>query len=106
MNLGHLLKINYDTKWDIFVSALSHQHVLFESNKIVSVAFMMRERRDAKLHERFFNVIKDHIPNLKKTLFPLICDREAGIKLAIQSTLPNIPIVHCWNRIRTDVKHG
>ena len=100
------LKMFYDTTYKmghLFVSVLSYQHILFEGNKIVPVAFMMHERRDAKFHERFFSVLKEHIPNLKRTHFPLICDREAGIKLAIQNSLPNIQIIHCWNHIRTDV---
>ena len=29
---------------------------------------------------------------------------EAEIKLAIEKALPNIPIVHCWNHIKNDVK--
>ncbi|XP_053406440.1 uncharacterized protein LOC128559236 [Mercenaria mercenaria] len=104
---GTTIKMYYDTTYkmgQLFVSVLSYQHVLFEGNKIIPVAFVMHERRDSKFHERFFNVIKEHIPNLSKTKYPIICDREAGIKLAIKNSLPNIPIVHCWNHIKTDVK--
>lgn len=69
----------------LFVSVLSYQHILFEGNKILSVTFMMHEKRDSKIHARFFNVIKEHIVMLTKTKYPIICDREAGIKLAIKT---------------------
>ena len=97
----------YDTTYklgDLFVSVLSFQHILFEKGPVIQVAFMMHDKRDAKFHERFFDILKDHVPNFSKTSFPIICDREPGIKSAISNILPNIPIVHCWNHIKNDVK--
>ena len=38
---------------------------------------MMHEKRDSKFHERFFNVLKENVPNLKKTKFPIICKHRA-----------------------------
>ena len=64
----------------------------------------MHDRRDAKFHERFFSVFKENVPNIVKSKFPIICDREPGLKSAINKVLPNIPVVHCWNHIKKDIK--
>ena len=97
----------YDTTYELgglFVSVLSYQHIIFEGNKVIPIAFMLHEKRDAKFHERFFRVLGENVPNLLKTSSPFICDRESGIKKAMNIVFPNIPVVHCWTHIRTDVK--
>lgn len=73
----------------MFVSVLTYQHIIFEGSHNFPVAFMLHEKRDAKFHERFFNVLKENMPNLSKTSSPIICDREPGIVSAIKKTLPN-----------------
>ncbi|KAL4240107.1 hypothetical protein ACF0H5_000901 [Mactra antiquata] len=101
------IKMFYDTTYklgELFVSVLSYQHIIFEKNPIIPLAFMMHDKRDAKFHKRFFEILTDHVPNLEKTSFPIVCDREPGIKAAISKTLPNLHVVHCWNHIKTDVK--
>lgn len=102
------IKMYYDTIYklgELFVSVLSFQHIIFEQDKIIPVAFMMHDKRDTKFHERFFEVLKSSVPNLSKTNFPLICDREPGIRNAIPKSLPNISILHCWNHIKSNIKY-
>ena len=79
---------------ELFVSVLSYQHIIFEDSQVITLAFMMHDRRDTKFHERFFSVFKENVPNIVKSNFPITCDREHGIKSAINKVLPNVPVVH------------
>lgn len=100
-------KMYYDTTYklgDYFASVLSFQHFIYENSPTIPVAFMLHSKRDLKFHQRFFNVLKESVPNLKKTKSPIICDREPTLKAAINSILPNIPVVHCWIHLKKDVK--
>ena len=83
MDLPLPIQMHYDTTYklgELFVSILSCQHVKFEGKKNIPLAFMLHDKRDTKFHERFFDVLKDHVPNLSNTNYPIICDREPGLK--------------------------
>lgn len=66
------IKMYYDTTYelgDLFVSVLSFQHIIFEKDRIIPVAFMTHDKRDAKFHERFrgseifcTKLVKDEVP--------------------------------------------
>ena len=48
-------------------------------------------------HQDMFRECAKHIPSLKKTRCPLVTDREQAIVYAVNSELPEIPLVHCWS---------
>ena len=65
---------------------------------------MLHERKFQTVHECFWQHLLIKIPNLKCTPVPLVVDKEIGITNAIAKTVPNLPILHCWNHVKRDFK--
>lgn len=58
---GETVKCYIDTTYklgELFVTVLTFQHTLYESQPTIPVAFMLHEKRDQKYHERFLTVLK------------------------------------------------
>ena len=101
------IPLYYDTTFclgDFYVSTLAFQHVMFDENPVIPLAFMVHERKFQKCHEQFFEVIKDKIPRLGRKRVAIITDREAGIVNAIEKVFPNAQLLICWNHILRDLK--
>ena len=101
------IPLYYDTTFclgDFYVSTLAFQHIMFEENPVIPLAFMVHERKFQKCHEQFFEIIKEKIPRLGRKAIPIITDREAGIVNAIENVFPNAQLLICWNHILRDLK--
>ena len=73
--------------------------------------FLLHERKFKETHQDMFRECTKHILILKKTRSPLVTDREQAIVEAVNSELPEISLVHCWNHLFCDIrlwlaKHG
>ena len=102
------LFISYDTTFnlgDCYVSTIVFKHILFKETPLVSLAFVIHARKFGSVHEHFFSFIKSAISKISKKKIPIVIDRESGIRKAIQTILPDCPILLCWNHIRGDFKY-
>ena len=73
------IPLYYDTTFclgDFYVSTLAFQHIMFEENPVIPLAFMVHERKFQKCHEQFFEIIKEKIPRLGRKAIPLYIDSE------------------------------
>ena len=70
----------------------------------IPVAFMIHDRKQTKMHSKFFECVADNISQLRKKPFPIIVDREPGITKAIRNHFPNASILYCWNHLLQDLK--
>ena len=101
------LYCSYDTTFnlgDFYVTPIVFRHILFEESPVVPLFFMVHQRKYQTLHEHFRKVISEKVPNLRKKAVPFVSDREAGINNAIKNTLPECPLIMCWNHLKRDVK--
>ena len=106
--------LSYDTTFllgDFYVSPLVFRHTVFREKPCIPVMFLLHERKFKETHQDMFRECAKHIPSLKKTRCPLVTDREQAIVYAVNSELPEIPLVHCWNHLFRDIqlwlaKHG
>ena len=99
---------SYDTTYqigDFYVSLLVVRVSYFEEEPILSVAFMIHDRRFYEVHNLFFTSVKAAIKKLDSQNCIFIIDREKAILRAITTVLSKKHIVHCWNYIKSDVDH-
>jgi hypothetical protein len=98
---------SYDTfnLGDCYVSAIAFKHILFKETPLVPLAFVIHDRQFGSVHEHFFSFIKSAIPKIYKKKIPIVVDREPSIRKAIQTILPDCPVLLCWNHIRGDFKY-
>ena len=66
--------------------------------------FLLHEQKLTTTHHEFFNELCNQIPSLHSSKCPIVTDREQSILNAISSSLPNVPLVHCWNHIFRDIR--
>ena len=57
---------------DFLLSTLAFQHIIFEENPVIPLAFIVHERKFQKCHEQFLEVIKEKIPRLEQKPVPII----------------------------------
>ena len=106
--------LSYDTTFllgDFYVSPLVFRHTIFRENPCIPVMFLLHERKFKETHQEMFRECLKYIPSLKKTRCPLVTDKEQAIVDAVNSVLPEISLVHCWNHLFRDIrlwltKHG
>lgn len=106
--------LSYDTTFclgDFYVSPLVFRHTVFLEKPCIPVMFLLHERKFKETHQEMFRECAKNIPSLKKSRVPLVTDREQAIVDAVNSELPEISLVHCWNHLFRDirlwlVKHG
>ncbi|CAG2237568.1 unnamed protein product [Mytilus edulis] len=102
------LYLSYDTTFnlgDCYVSAIVFKHILFKETPLIPLAFVIHDRKFGSVHETLFNFLKFAVPKISKKEFPIVVDREAGIRKAIKNILPDCPILTCWNHLRNDFKY-
>jgi hypothetical protein len=102
------LFLSYDTAFklgDCYVSAIVFKHILFKETPLVPLAFVIYDRIFGSVHELFFSFINSAIPKISKKKIPIVIDRESGIRKAIQTILPDCPVLLCWNHIRGEFKY-
>ena len=106
--------LSYDTTFklgDFYVSPLIFRHTLFKETPCIPAMFLIHERKFAETHQEMFRECAKRIPSLRKVNCPLVTDKESAIVNAINSELPAVAVLHCWNHIFRDIrlwcrKHG
>ena len=106
--------LSYDTTFklgDFYVSPLIFRHTLFKETPCIPAMFLIHERKFAEMHQEMFRECAKRIPSLRKVNCPLVTDKESAIVNAINSELPAVAVLHCWNHIFRDIrlwcrKHG
>ena len=87
--------LSYDTTFelgDFYVSPLVFPHTVFDSEPVVSVAFLIQDRKFPAVHEIFFNVLKSKVPNLCKKKFVVVMDMERSLKTnSIPKSISRLP---------------
>ena len=99
--------LSYDTTFqlgDFYVSPLIFRHTVFDKSPFVPAMFLLHERKLTSTHLELFNDLRSRVPSLQKSKCPLVTDREQAIVSALSSTLPNLPLLHCWNHIFRDMR--
>ena len=99
--------LGYDTTFnlgDYYVSPLVFRHLLFNSEPVIPVAFVIHERKFEKVHERFFEIFAQQVPEIRNAAIPIIVDREKGITVAINKICQEATVVYCWNHVRRDMR--
>ena len=90
------LCLSYDTTFnlgDCYVSVIVFKHILFKETPLVPLAFVIHDRKFGSVHEQFFSFIKSAIPTISKKKISIVIDREPGIRKAIQTILPDCPVL-------------
>ena len=98
--------LSYDTTFqlgDFYLSPFNFCHTLFAEKPCIPAMFLLHEQKLTTTHHEFFNELCNRIPSLHSSKCPIVTDREQSILNAISSSLPNVPLVHCWNHIFRDI---
>jgi len=95
--------LSYDTTFqlgDFYVSALLFRHVLFQSSPVIPAAFLIHDRKYQSAHE-IMSLMKAQLPSLQKlqSPIPIVVDSETALGNAIESNLPGVKVVKCWNHV-------
>ena len=88
---GTLLR--YDTAFklrDFYGSVLVFRHSVFNEEPVISVAFLICDRKFQKVHERLFEQLLEQIPNVGRKNFKIVKYREVGLTNAIQKVFPRL----------------
>ena len=99
--------LGYDTTFklgDFYVSALVFRHTVFNEEPVIPAAFLIHDRKYQKVHQQFFDLLKEKVPNLGKKDFKIVTDRESGITTALENVFPQAHVLHCWNHVTRDLK--
>ena len=98
--------LSYDTTFqlgDLYVSALVFHHTLFRETPIIPAMFLLHERKFQQCHQQLFQEAVKLVPALKTVKHPMVTDEEKGIVNAVETYLPNIVRVRCWNYTIRDI---
>ena len=106
--------LSHDTTFqlgDFYVSPLLFRHTVFKNKPVIPAIFMLHERKKTETHRYLFNELKSHVSSLSTSKAPFVTDREKAITNALQSELPQVFHVSCWNHLIRDIrfrltKHG
>ncbi len=106
--------LSYDTTFqlgDFYVSTLIVRYGIFDQKPCVPVAYMIHERKYGATHQEMLKECIKKIPALKKSSLPIVVDKERAIINAIQTELPHMSLLLCWNHLFRDIrmwchKHG
>jgi len=101
----------YDTTFklgDFYLSALIFKQTEFTTPFLVPVAYVMHDRKLDEVHELFFKMITDILPELvieqETDRFFFVIDQESAIYNAIKKFFPNVDIFRCWNHVQDNCK--
>ena len=94
--------LSYDTTFqlgDFFVSPLLFRHTAFTSSPVMPLLFLIHDRKFQNVHEEVMKHTAAVVPSLTKTgiSVPIVTDDETGICNAIDTYLPNLARLKCWN---------
>ena len=106
LQIGGDQLLSYDTTFqlgDFYVSPLIFRHTIFKERPCIPVMFLLHERKFTEVHKEMFKECSKHMQSLRKIKIPLVMDREPALIKAVQSELPNIALVLCWNHIFRDI---
>lgn len=107
LQIGGDQLLSYDTTFqlgDFYVSPLIFRHTIFKERPCIPVMFLVHERKFTEMHKDMFKECVKHLQSLRKIKIPLVMDREPALMIAVQSELPNIALVFCWNHIFRDIR--
>ena len=102
---GQLL--SYDTTFmlgDFYVSLLLFRHTIFVENPAIPALFLIHGKKLFETHQVLFQEAVKAIPSLKNSTCCLVTDKERAIIKAVESELPKITRLQCWNHIFRDVR--
>ena len=102
MHIGGDQLLSYDTTFqlgDFYVSPLIFRHIIFKERPCIPAMCLLHERKFTEMHKEMFHECAKNMPSSKKVKIPLVMDREAALMKALQSELPNVALVFCWNHI-------
>lgn len=94
--------LSYDTTFqlgDFFVSPLLFRHITFASSPVMPLLFLIHDRKFQNVHEEVMKHTSTVVPSLRKSgvSVPIVTDDETGICKAIDTYLPNLVRLRCWN---------
>ena len=98
--------LSYDTTFelgDFYVPILIFRHMLFKEQPCIPCAFLIHERKLTETHEDLFDVLSRQVKSITKLSIPLVTDGEKALINSIESKLPIIILVRCWNHIITSM---
>jgi hypothetical protein len=101
--------LSYDTTFqlgDFFVSPLLFRHTAFTSSPVIPLLFLVHDRKFQTVHEELMKYAASVVPSLSKTgiSIPIVTDDESGICNAIDTYLPNLARLKCWNHTINSAK--
>ena len=102
---GQLL--TYDTTFmlgDFYVSLLLFRHTIFVENPAIPALFLIHQKKLFETHQVLFQEAVKAIPSLKNSTCCLVTDKEQAIIKAVESELPKITRLQCWNHIFRDIR--
>ena len=85
---------------DFYLSPLLFRHNLFSAAPVISVLFLIHERKFQNVHEEFIKQVAKLVPclvNGKKTI-PLVTDEETGLYQVISFFHITINFINIGNR--------
>ena len=99
--------LSYDTTFqlgDFYVSPLLFRHTVFKNRPVIPAIFMLHERKQTITHCAMMKECVCQVPSLSTAKAPLVTDREKAISNAIQSEIPFLDHVYCWNHVLRDIR--
>lgn len=99
--------LSYDTTFqlgDFYVSPLIFRCVFFDEEPSIPLSAIIHDHQNLKVHQSFFYTMKEMIPGFNRPEVIVVTDREHAIVKAIESVVPEIKHVLCWNHMLKDVE--
>ncbi|XP_053313194.1 uncharacterized protein LOC128474818 [Spea bombifrons] len=97
----------YDTSaqfGDFYVSTLILLYSIFEERPCIPLAGLIHKTKNQKVHQCFFDSVKDTIPTINTPGVTIVTAREPGVAQAIEESVPNAKQVFCWNDLLKEVE--
>ncbi|KAM8977377.1 LOW QUALITY PROTEIN: uncharacterized protein RCH25_043863 [Pelodytes ibericus] len=97
----------YDTTFhvgDFYVTPLLFRCTFFEEEPCIPLAAIIHQGKNMNVHKSFFSRLVEVIPYINVSNVIIVTDREQAISQAIQSIVPEITHVVCWNHLQKDVE--
>ncbi len=93
--------LSYDTTFnfgEFYLSVLLFRGVCFRENPVFPVLFMLHERKQRKTHQKFVEILAEHVPAINSSNVVLVTDGEEAFNV-FESAFPKLNKVFCWNHI-------
>ena len=84
---------------------IGYKHIVFVQQPIVPLAVLFHDTKLQTGHERFIQIIHQHIPELGQNCI-LITDCEQALKNAFRLYYPDLQQLRCWNHFSENIKQA